>query len=157
MLNLTRFDSRFRLLFEEVVLLMTRQKRMIFSWRVERRSVNIDFLERDKRVDCLDFDIQNVRDFDSRIDHSCKCLNVDIRERKKRLIEANILNNSDFDEDFEIDLWMIWVDFVIEIELFLVRCSTWRRTDSEIFWSMWKRLIRKCSLESVNEDYFMQL
>ncbi len=66
---------------------------------------------KDKKIDCFDFDIQNARevrsdahqDFDRKTDYSCKCLNVDMKEKRKHLIEVDILNNSDFDENFEID------------------------------------------------------
>ncbi len=149
-MNLTRFNSRFRWLFEDIVLKITREKRMIFSWKVESRRENIDFLAKNKKICCSDFDIRDVWDLNKKTDYSCKYLNVDMSEKEKHLIEANILSNSDFDENFEIDLLVIWIDFVIEIESFLVKCSTWRRADSEIFWSMWKMLIGKCLLENVN-------
>ncbi len=156
-------SSRLHLLSEEIVLWMIRQRRMCwaFSWNIENRLIerNIDCFENSTN-ECSDFDIRNVRIDDDRIDRKTDFLSkrsdFDMKWKEKHSIEMNILNNSEFDENFEIDLWVIWIDFVIEIESFRVRYLTWNLIDSETFEWMLSSSIRKCSLENVNQDYFRQ-
>jgi hypothetical protein len=157
--NLTRFDSNFRRLSVAIVLRMTRQKRIrkTFSWRIENRW--IDCLERDCMSEFFDFDIRSDRinedRIDKRTDYLSKYFNIDRKRRSS--IKKNMLNISEFDESFEIDLWLFLIVSYSEIWLFRVRYLTSSSADSKIFEWMWKLLIRECSLEIVNLDYFKQL
>jgi hypothetical protein len=101
----------------------------VFSWNIQSRlkEKKIDCLENNTR-ECFDFDIRDVRINDDRVERKTDFLSkrsdIDIKWEKKHSIEMNILNNSEFDENFEINLWVIWTDSVIEIEEFCVKYLT---------------------------------
>ncbi len=76
-----------------------------------------------KSIVYLDFDIPNDRIdehwvADKRIDNLSKHLDTNMR-KEKNSIEEDILNNSAFDESFEIDFWVFALSF--ENESFFVK------------------------------------